>query len=199
MTEVYFSLSLISILTCTVRISWDQSYCISVYEDILASGRGDAFYIRTHFECEKEAPQSLPFTRGEIFKVTDTLYDGKLGNWLAIRCDNDNQLLEKGIIPNKSRCVQQLHAEVCISCLSVSVFGAATRWGSSVCSTAIVYIMFHRQGRIRLNFIDPFGKTPSGKLIQLINYWYYYQIKSLFFGFFSTEQSKCPMSRMLHE
>uniref|UniRef100_A0A3Q3A2D2 Tight junction protein 2 n=1 Tax=Kryptolebias marmoratus TaxID=37003 RepID=A0A3Q3A2D2_KRYMA len=77
-----------------------------VYEDILASGRGDSFFIRTHFEYEKEAPQSLPFTRGEIFKVTDTLYDGKLGHWLAIRTDKDNQLLEKGIIPNKSRAEQ---------------------------------------------------------------------------------------------
>lgn len=80
-------------------------WCFSVYEDILESGRGDSFFIRTHFEYEKEAPQSLPFSRGEIFKVTDTLYDGKLGNWLAIRSDKDNQLLEKGIIPNKSRSV----------------------------------------------------------------------------------------------
>lgn len=78
---------------------------VLVYKDILASGRGDSFFIRTHFEYEKEVPQSLPFFRGEIFKVTDTLYDGKLGNWLAIRTDKDNQLLEKGIIPNKSRCV----------------------------------------------------------------------------------------------
>lgn len=98
--SVYFSF----IFTYTVRISRDSFYSVSVYEDILASGRGDSFYIRTHFEYEKEAPQSLPFTRGELFKVTDTLYDGKLGNWLAIRCDSDNQLLEKGIIPNKSRC-----------------------------------------------------------------------------------------------
>uniref|UniRef100_H3CDB5 Tight junction protein 2a (zona occludens 2) n=1 Tax=Tetraodon nigroviridis TaxID=99883 RepID=H3CDB5_TETNG len=82
-----------------------------VYEDILASGRGDSFYIRTHFEYEKEAPQSLPFTRGEIFKVTDTLYDGKLGNWLAIRCDSDSQLLEKGIIPNKSRAEQMANVQ----------------------------------------------------------------------------------------
>ncbi|XP_056874564.1 tight junction protein ZO-2a isoform X3 [Takifugu flavidus] len=82
-----------------------------VYEDILESGRGDSFYIRTHFEYEKEAPQSLPFTRGEIFKVTDTLYDGKLGNWLAIRCGNDNQLLEKGIIPNKSRAEQMTNIQ----------------------------------------------------------------------------------------
>uniref|UniRef100_A0A3B4TC29 Tight junction protein 2a (zona occludens 2) n=1 Tax=Seriola dumerili TaxID=41447 RepID=A0A3B4TC29_SERDU len=82
-----------------------------VYKDILASGRGDSFFIRTHFEYEKEAPQSLPFSRGEIFKVTDTLYDGKLGNWLAIRTDKDNQLLEKGIIPNKSRSEQMSNVQ----------------------------------------------------------------------------------------
>ncbi|XP_053707683.1 tight junction protein ZO-2a isoform X2 [Synchiropus splendidus] len=82
-----------------------------VYQDILESGRGDNFFIRTHFEYEKEAPQSLPFTRGEIFKVTDTLYDGKLGNWLAIRTDRSNQLLEKGIIPNKSRAEQMANVQ----------------------------------------------------------------------------------------
>lgn len=82
-----------------------------VYEDILESGRGDSFYIRTHFEYEKETPQSLPFSRGEIFKVTDTLFDGKLGNWLAIRNDKDNQLLEKGVIPNKSRAEQMSNVQ----------------------------------------------------------------------------------------
>lgn len=80
-------------------------FLVPVYEDVLASGRGDSFYIRTHFDYEKEAPQSLPFGRGEIFKVIDTLYDGKLGHWLAIRMDQDNHSPEvkKGIIPNKSR------------------------------------------------------------------------------------------------
>ncbi|XP_055369218.1 tight junction protein ZO-2a isoform X3 [Betta splendens] len=77
-----------------------------VYKDIMASGRGDSFFIRTHFEYEKESAQGLSFSRGQIFKVTDTLYDGKLGNWLAIRTGTDNQLLEKGIIPNKSRAEQ---------------------------------------------------------------------------------------------
>ncbi|KAM3610848.1 uncharacterized protein V6R79_009617 [Siganus canaliculatus] len=77
-----------------------------VYNDILVSGRGDSFFIRTHFEYEKETPQSLAFIRGDIFKVVDTLYDGKLGNWLAIRVGKEKQLLEKGIIPNKSRAEQ---------------------------------------------------------------------------------------------
>uniref|UniRef100_A0AAY4CBT2 Tight junction protein 2b (zona occludens 2) n=1 Tax=Denticeps clupeoides TaxID=299321 RepID=A0AAY4CBT2_9TELE len=77
-----------------------------VYEDVLVSGRGDSFFIRTHFEYEKETMQSLAFSRGEVFKVVDTLYDGKLGNWLAIRVGKEKQLLEKGIIPNKSRADQ---------------------------------------------------------------------------------------------
>ncbi|XP_069043395.1 tight junction protein ZO-2b isoform X2 [Lepisosteus oculatus] len=82
-----------------------------VYEDILSSGRGDSFFIRTHFEYEKETPQSLVFSRGDIFKVVDTLYDGKLGNWLAIRTGKDNQLREKGIIPSKSRADQMANVQ----------------------------------------------------------------------------------------
>uniref|UniRef100_A0A8B9KFC2 Tight junction protein 2b (zona occludens 2) n=1 Tax=Astyanax mexicanus TaxID=7994 RepID=A0A8B9KFC2_ASTMX len=82
-----------------------------VYEDILVSGRGDSFFIRTHFDYEKELPQCLAFCRGDIFKVVDTLYDGKLGNWLAVRVGKENQLLEKGIIPNKSRADQMTNVQ----------------------------------------------------------------------------------------
>ncbi|KAI2660057.1 Tight junction protein ZO-2 [Labeo rohita] len=67
--------------------------------------------VLTHFEYEKELSQSLTFSRGEVFKVVDTLYDGKLGNWLAIRMDKDNQLLEKGIIPSKSRAEQMANVQ----------------------------------------------------------------------------------------
>ncbi|KAG8595716.1 hypothetical protein GDO81_001604 [Engystomops pustulosus] len=74
-----------------------------VYRNILACGRGDSFFIRTHFEYEKESPQFLGFTRGEIFRVVDTLYDGKLGSWLSVRIANE---LEKGLIPSKSRADQ---------------------------------------------------------------------------------------------
>ncbi|XP_058491485.1 tight junction protein ZO-2-like isoform X3 [Solea solea] len=86
---------------------------LDVYNDILVSGRGDSFFIRTHFEYEKETPQSLAFSRGDIFKVVDTLYDGKLGNWLAIRVGKEKQLLEKGIIPNKSRAEQMSSVQTC--------------------------------------------------------------------------------------
>ncbi|XP_018411149.1 PREDICTED: tight junction protein ZO-2-like isoform X1 [Nanorana parkeri] len=74
-----------------------------VYKNILACGRGDSFFIRTHFEYEKEAQQFLAFTRGEIFRVVDTLYDGKLGSWLSVRIADE---LEKGLIPSKSRADQ---------------------------------------------------------------------------------------------
>lgn len=92
----------------------------------MACGRGDSFFIRSHFECEKESPQSLAFTRGEIFRVVDTLYDGKLGNWLAVRIGNE---LEKGIIPNKSRyvdfspfvpCPPSYHSETFLICFVLS-------------------------------------------------------------------------------
>ncbi|XP_066470060.1 tight junction protein ZO-2 isoform X2 [Tiliqua scincoides] len=85
----------------TVTILAQSKY--DVYRDIMACGRGDSFFIRTHFECEKETPQSLAITRGEVFRVVDTLYDGKLGHWLAVRIDSE---LEKGLIPNKSRADQ---------------------------------------------------------------------------------------------
>jgi len=74
-----------------------------VFSVVLVSGRSDSFFIRTHFEYEREGPQSLPFGPGEVLKVVDTLYDGKLGNWLAIRVGKERQLLEKGVIPNKIR------------------------------------------------------------------------------------------------
>ncbi|XP_055488477.1 tight junction protein ZO-2a isoform X4 [Leucoraja erinacea] len=83
-----------------------------VYKDIINSGRGDSFFVRTHFEYEKETPQSLAFARGDVFKVLDTLYNGKLGNWLAVRIAPDNiRQLEKGIVPNKSRAEQMANVQ----------------------------------------------------------------------------------------
>lgn len=75
----------------------------SVYRRIVESDVGDSFYIRTHFEYEKESPYGLSFNKGEVFRVVDTLYNGKLGSWLAIRIGKNHQEVERGIIPNKNR------------------------------------------------------------------------------------------------
>uniref|UniRef100_A0A7M4F3Z2 Tight junction protein 3 n=1 Tax=Crocodylus porosus TaxID=8502 RepID=A0A7M4F3Z2_CROPO len=77
-----------------------------VYRKMIKSNVGDSFYIRTHFDFEKDAPSGLSFTRGEVFHVVDTMYRGKLGSWLAVRVGRDLQELDKGIIPNRSRAEQ---------------------------------------------------------------------------------------------
>lgn len=74
-----------------------------MYRRIVESDVGDSFYIRTHFEYEKESPYGLGFNKGEVFRVVDTLYNGKLGSWLAIRIGKNHQEVERGIIPNKNR------------------------------------------------------------------------------------------------
>lgn len=76
---------------------------LAVYRRIVESDVGDSFYIRTHFEYEKESPYGLSFNKGEVFRVVDTLYNGKLGSWLAIRIGKNHKEVERGIIPNKNR------------------------------------------------------------------------------------------------
>lgn len=74
-----------------------------VYKKILKSNLGDNFYIRAHFDHEGEGNIGLIFTRGEVFRVVDTMHRGKLGKWLAIRMGNDLHELDKGTIPNQAR------------------------------------------------------------------------------------------------
>uniref|UniRef100_A0A670Y2C7 Tight junction protein 3 n=2 Tax=Pseudonaja textilis TaxID=8673 RepID=A0A670Y2C7_PSETE len=77
-----------------------------IYKKMVKSNLGDSFYIRTHFDFEKDTPSALSFTRGEVFHVVDTIYRGKLGSWLALRIGKELQELDKGIIPNQSRAEQ---------------------------------------------------------------------------------------------
>ncbi|XP_072213411.1 tight junction protein ZO-3 isoform X3 [Excalfactoria chinensis] len=86
----------------TLRIQSKQD----IYRKMISSNVGDSFYIRTHFDYEKDTPSGLSFVRGDIFHVLDTMYRGKLGSWLAVRMGRDLQEQEKGIIPNQSRAEQ---------------------------------------------------------------------------------------------
>ncbi|KAI3368918.1 hypothetical protein L3Q82_025889, partial [Scortum barcoo] len=76
---------------------------MDIYKKIIKSNLADNFYIRTHFDHEAEGPIGLSFTRGEVFRVVDTMHRGKLGNWLAVRMGNDLQEMDKGTIPNQAR------------------------------------------------------------------------------------------------
>ncbi|XP_017262732.1 tight junction protein ZO-3 isoform X2 [Kryptolebias marmoratus] len=76
---------------------------MDIYKKIIKSNLGDNFYIRTHFDHEATDPKGLSFTRGEVFRVVDTMHRGKIGNWLAIRMGNDLHEMDKGIIPNQDK------------------------------------------------------------------------------------------------
>ncbi|KAI1230454.1 hypothetical protein IHE44_0009911, partial [Lamprotornis superbus] len=84
---------------------WIQSKQ-DIYRKMILSNVGDSFYIRTHFDFEKDTPSGLSFVRGDVFHVLDTMYRGRLGSWLAVRMGRDLQEQEKGIIPNQSRAEQ---------------------------------------------------------------------------------------------
>ncbi|NXP75366.1 ZO3 protein, partial [Ramphastos sulfuratus] len=84
---------------------WTQSKQ-DIYRKMISSNVGDSFYIRTHFDFEKDSPSGLSFARGDVFHVLDTLYRGRLGSWLAVRVGRDLQEQDKGIIPNQKRAEQ---------------------------------------------------------------------------------------------
>lgn len=88
----------------SVELSYKISFHFSsVYKKIIKSNLGDNFYVRTHFDHEPEGSVGLGFTRGEVFRVVDTMHRGKLGHWLAIRMGNDLHEMDKGTIPNQAR------------------------------------------------------------------------------------------------
>ncbi|KAM7410222.1 hypothetical protein PAMA_001596 [Pampus argenteus] len=75
---------------------------MDIYKKIIKSNLADNFYIRTHFDYEADNPTGLSFTRGEVFRVVDTMHRGKMGKWLAIRMGNDLHEMDKGTIPNQA-------------------------------------------------------------------------------------------------
>ncbi|XP_042338318.1 tight junction protein ZO-3 [Plectropomus leopardus] len=85
------------------RIEICTQHKMDIYKKIIKSNLADNFYIRTHFDHEAEGPIGLSFTRGEVFRVVDTMHRGKLGNWLASRMGNDLREMDKGTIPNQAR------------------------------------------------------------------------------------------------
>ncbi|XP_038632529.1 tight junction protein ZO-3-like isoform X2 [Scyliorhinus canicula] len=83
-----------------------------IYKKMINSNVGDSFYVRMHFDHEVEGTRDLSFGRGEVFRVVDTMYKGKLGAWYAVRIGRDFKEQEKGIIPSKNRAEQLAKAEL---------------------------------------------------------------------------------------
>ncbi|CAH1098494.1 unnamed protein product [Psylliodes chrysocephalus] len=91
------------LLSLQDRIELIVQFCKEEYDSIVASQKGDSFYIKTHFHYDNPAKGEMPFRSGDIFHVIDTLYNGVVGCWQVFRIGRNNQEVQKGIIPNKSR------------------------------------------------------------------------------------------------
>ncbi|XP_056639868.1 tight junction protein ZO-1-like isoform X1 [Diorhabda sublineata] len=91
------------LLSLQDRIELIVQFCKEEYDSIVASQKGDSFYIKTHFHYDNPAKGEMPFRSGDVFHVIDTLYNGVVGCWQVFRIGRNNQQVQKGIIPNKSR------------------------------------------------------------------------------------------------
>ncbi|KAG1660238.1 Tight junction protein ZO-1 [Nymphon striatum] len=81
------------------------------YDTIVATQKGDAFHIRTHFTYDTVSKGEMSFHTGDVFNVIDTLYNGVVGAWQVYRMGRHNQETQKGIIPNKSRAEELAQAQ----------------------------------------------------------------------------------------
>lgn len=60
--------------------------CPEEYNHVKNNQIGDSFYIRTHFPCQRKLDRlDLLFQPGDIFHVTDTLFNGTVGKWQATK------------------------------------------------------------------------------------------------------------------
>ncbi|CAF4420704.1 unnamed protein product, partial [Adineta steineri] len=74
------------------------------YEQLLTDVGGDSFYIRAHFTSKPSNDEELSICINDIFHVTDTLYNGQVGYWVATKLNTiSSQTKLTGTIPNKSR------------------------------------------------------------------------------------------------
>jgi tight junction protein 1 len=103
MTGVTREEAVLFLLSLQDRIELIVQYCKEEYDGIVASQKGDSFYIKTHFHYDNPAKGEMSFRSGDIFHVIDTLYNGVVGSWQVFRIGRNNQEVQKGIIPNKAR------------------------------------------------------------------------------------------------
>lgn len=94
---VLFLLSLQDQIDLIVQYRKDE------YEQIVANQRGDSFHIKAHFNYDQPNKGEMSFRKGDVFHVVDTLHNGVVGSWQVFRIGRNNQEVQKGIIPNKSR------------------------------------------------------------------------------------------------
>lgn len=103
MTDFTREEAVLYLLRIQDRIDLDVQNCKEEYEDIVSNQKGDSFYIRVHFNYDSDGKGELSFHVGDVFHVVDTLFNGVVGSWFVYRLGRNNQEIQKGSIPNKSR------------------------------------------------------------------------------------------------
>ena len=99
-------LSLPHIVTLTVRYKRDR------YDNIAANaGMGDSFYVKANFNYEPTQRGEIKIQEGDVFSVRDTLPDGQVGSWRALKVNARPNELQHGLIPNEGRAEQAALAQ----------------------------------------------------------------------------------------
>lgn len=61
---------------------------------------GDSFYVRCHFNYTSKTANDINFAINDILHVTDTLYNGVIGQWVASKLDSGEDA--RGTMPNET-------------------------------------------------------------------------------------------------
>ena len=96
------------ILSIQTLIEMVVSYSKEEYDSFaLDPSGGDSFYVRAHFDYMTKIPNEFSFRINDILHVTDTLYNGVIGQWVATKLAGENGESElRGVIPNQSNAEQ---------------------------------------------------------------------------------------------
>lgn len=80
-------------------------YCKNEYDEILLNQKGDSFYIRANFNHQPAATDTneLTIEKGDIFHVTNTLFNGVVGHWYVSKLNENREEITRGTIPNESK------------------------------------------------------------------------------------------------
>lgn len=98
------------LLSAQDKVDLIVQYRKEEYDKIVTEQKGDSFYVKTHFDYTSTTKGELSFHSNEVFHVTDTLFNGTVGSWQVYRLGRNNQEVQKGTIPNRSK-AEELAAE----------------------------------------------------------------------------------------
>ena len=91
-------LTLTQVVSLVVRLKQDR------YEGIMNNGgMGDSFFVKANFNYDATQDGEISFSNGDILSIRDTMPDGKVGCWRALKTHARPDEDQHGLIPNDSR------------------------------------------------------------------------------------------------